>query len=260
MRLAILGASGVAGRALIRAAGARGHALATDRVDVCDAAGLERQFRGAHAVVNLATSIPRPGGRGDWAVNDRIRREGTATVVDACVRAGVRVLVQQSVAMLHCVADQRPQVEDDPVEGYGVLASAMEMERQVRGAPIDGRLVRGALFAGPETGREEQWAADLASPDFRVPGDGRGWMSLVHVEDYAEALLVVLERGRPKAAYIASDEPMRWQDLYSQLAARAGVNAPLPGGPERLRSFRVSNERLRGLGWQPRPVLATVPR
>jgi 2-alkyl-3-oxoalkanoate reductase len=255
MRIAVLGASGVAGRAFMPRARARGHALVVERVDIFDAAGVEGKLRGCDAAVNLVTSIPRPGGRGDWAVNDRIRREGTAVVIDACLRAGVRTLVQQSVAMLHCVADDRPQAEDDPIEGYGVLASAMDMEGVVRAAPLDGRLVRGALFAGPGTGREEQWAADVARPDFRVPGDGRGWMSVVHVDDYADALLAVLETGQPRAAYIASGEPLRWQQLYAHYATSARVPPPLPGGPERLRSFRVSNQRLRGLGWQPRHIL-----
>lgn len=235
MRIAVLGATGVAGRAFVPKARARGHALATDRADVFDVAGLEGLMRGCGAVVNLVTSIPRPGGRGDWAQNDRIRREGTATVIEACRRAGVGRLVQQSVAMLHCVADDRPQVEDDPIEGYGLLASAVDMELLVRDAPLDGRLVRGALFVGPGTGREEQWAAEMASPGSPVAGEGQGWLSVVHVDDFAEALLTVLERGRPREAYIASGEPFH--------------------GLGRLRSFRVSSDKLRALGWRPRDFL-----
>ena len=206
---------------------------------------------GCDAVVNLVTSIPRPGGRGDWAVNDRIRREGTAAVIDACRRSGVGLLIQQSIAMLHCVDDSSPQAEDDPIAGYGSIASAVDMEAAVTAAPLDGRLVRGALFVGAGAGREEQWAAEVAQPGFRVPGDGRGWMSVVDVTDYADALLAVLERGQPRAAYIASGEPVRWQELYARVAARAGVPPPLAGGVEQLRSFRVSNEKLRALGWHP---------
>ena len=247
----MLGATGVAGRGFVPKARARGHTLATERVDVFDAAGLEALLRGCDAVVNLVTSIPRPGGRGDWAANDRIRREGTGLVIEACRRAGVVTLVQQSVAMLHCMADDRPQTEDDPIEGYGVLQSAVDMEAHVRETALDARLVRGALFVGSGTGREEQWAADVARPDFRVPGNGRGWLSLVHVDDYASALLTVLERGQPRAAYIASEEPVRWQDLYQGVAASAGLPPPLLGGVERLRSFRVSNQKLRALGWHP---------
>ena len=251
MRVAILGATGVAGRAFVPRALARDHVLVTNRVDIFDRAGLTAVMAGCDAVVNLVTSIPGPGGRGDWAANDRIRSEGTGVVIDACRRAGVGLLIQQSVAMLHCVDDSRPQTEDDSIAGYGTLASAMDMEAAVSAAPLDGRLVRGALFVGPGTGRDEQWAVEVAQPGFRVPGDGRGWMSVVHVDDYADALLAVLERGESRSAYIASGEPGRWQELYTRVAARAALPPPLPGGVERLRSFRVSNQKLRALGWHP---------
>jgi hypothetical protein len=127
-------------------------------------------------VVNLATAIPKPGGRHDWTANDRLRCEGTANLLECYRAAGVRIVVQQSVAMLHCVADDRPQTECDPIEGYGVLASAAEMEGLVRAAPLDGRLARGGLFWGPGTGREELWREEVHSCGFRVPGDGNAWV------------------------------------------------------------------------------------
>jgi len=253
MRIALIGATGAAGRAFAPRAAAGGHSLAPGRANVFDPDALLALLRGCDAAVNLATSIPKPGGRGNWSVNDRIRREGTANVIAACQQAGVPILVQQSVAMLHCVADDRPQTEDDPIEGYGVLASAFDMEALVRAAPLDGRLVRGGLFYGPNTLREELWLEEVRHDAFRVPGDGSAWISPVHVEDYADALLAVLERGEPRAAYIASDDaPMRLHELYARAAARAGVAQPAAGGAQRMRSFRVSNARLRSLGWNPR--------
>lgn len=252
MRIAVLGATGAAGRAFVPRAEAAGHTVVARRADILDRGALADLLDGCDAVANLATSIPKPGGRGDWAVNDRIRREGTANLLAACEQCGVRTVIQQSVAMLHCVADDRPQTEDDPIEGYGAIASAADMEALVRAAPLDGRLVRGGLFYGPGTDREENWLAELRNPAFRVPGDGSAWLSPVHVEDYATALLAVLERGRPREAYIASgDAPLRWRELYALIAARAGLEPSAPGGPQRMRSFRVSNARLCALGWRP---------
>lgn len=252
MRIAVLGASGVAGRAFVPRAGTAGHSLLLRRTDLFDRGALVALVEGCDAVVNLATSIPKPGGRGDWAMNDRIRREGTANLLAACLEAGVPTVLQQSVAMLHCVADDRPQTEDDPIEGYGVLASAFDMEALVRAAQLDGRLVRGGLFYGPGTLREEVWLEEVRTGAFRIPGDGNGWLSPVHVEDYAAALLTVLERGRPREAYIACDDsPLRLHELYARAASRAGVEMPAVGGPQRLRSFRVSNAKLRTLGWKP---------
>ncbi|MBL8379316.1 MAG: NAD(P)-dependent oxidoreductase [Burkholderiales bacterium] len=256
MRIAVLGASGVAGRAFTTIALGAGHELVTDRADLFDRSALERMLGGCDAAVNLATSIPRPGGRGDWAVNDRIRREGTANLIEACLAARVPLLLQQSVAMLLNHADDRPQVEDDAIHGYGRIASAADMEALVRAAPLDGRLVRGGLFYGPGTGRAEAWAAELADPGFRIPGDGSAWISPVHVEDYATALLAVLLHGRPREAVNAcEDEPLRLTELYAGLARRSGRNTPDSGGPPGLRSFRVANKRLRDLGWQPRHAL-----
>jgi nucleoside-diphosphate-sugar epimerase len=252
VRIAVLGATGAAGRAFVPRAQAAGHSLATRRTDVFDRTALAALLQGCDAVVNLATSIPKPGGRGDWAVNDRIRREGTANLLAAAEASGVKVVLQQSVAMLHCVADDRPQTEDDPIEGYGVLVSAADMEALVRASPLDARLVRGGLFYGPGTDREASWLAEIRSPAFRIPGNGTAWLSPVHVEDYADALLAVLERGRPREAYIACDDaPLCLHELYARIAARAGLEPPAAGGPQRMRSFRTANARLRSLGWTP---------
>src|SRR5258708_2458298 len=252
MRIAVLGASGVAGRAFVPRARAAGHVLEVRRADLFDRRALGALLEGCEAVVNLATAIPKPGGRHDWTANDRLRCEGTANLLECCRAAGVRIVVQQSVAMLHCVADDRPQTECDPIEGYGVLASAAEMEGLVRAAPLDGRLARGGLFWGPGTGREELWREEVHSCGFRVPSDGNAWVSLVHVEDYAAALVAVLANGRPNEAFIAcEDEPLRLRELYARVAARDRVDPPATGGAQRMRSFLVSNAKLRALGWRP---------
>ncbi|MBE0612308.1 MAG: NAD(P)-dependent oxidoreductase [Burkholderiales bacterium] len=252
MRIAVLGATGAAGRAFVPRASTAGYNLRTDRTDILDRRALDALVQGCDAAVNLATSIPKPGGRGNWNTNDRIRREGTANLLSACVAAGVRILVQQSVAMLHCAADDRPQAEDNATEGYSVLASAFDMEALVRAAPLDGRLVRGGLFYGPGTLREEFWLEEVKDRAFRIPGNGNAWVSPVHVEDYARALITVLERGEPRAAYIACDQaPLQLRELYARAAAQAGVAPPETGGEHRLRSFRVSNAKLRALGWSP---------
>ncbi len=255
MRVAVLGASGVAGRHFVPLAQAHGHDVLTQRVDLFDTAALTSHLRGCDAVVNLVTSIPKAGGRGDWTVNDRVRREGTGVLLAAAAAAGVAIVVQQSVAMLHCAGDAAPQTEDDPIAGYGAIASAFDMEALCRASALDVRLVRGGLFYGPGTGREEQWQKEVRDPAFRIPGDGTAWWSTVNVADYAAALLAVLEHGTPRGAYIAAeDEPLQLHDLYAQLATAAGVPPPQTGGVERMRSFRVSNARLRSLGWVPRAL------
>jgi len=266
LRLRVLGASGVAGRAFVPLAEAAGHRVLGDRVDVLDAGALRHALRGVDAVVNLASAIPRPGGPVDWSINDRIRREGTANVLAACRDAGVPRLVQQGVAMLHAAADARPQHEDDPLVGQGVLASALDMERLLHGASpdagLDVRIVRGGLFYGGGSGTEARLVAALREGGFRLPGSGQAWVSPVHVEDYARAVLQVLElpaHALPGRAFIACDDgPLRWHEVYARAAAAGALPVPPAwptGAPLPLPSFRTTNARLRATGWRPRHAL-----
>jgi len=264
--VALVGASGVLGRNLIPILLARGYRVrAVSRNPVAETPGMEpvagdildrNQMADAAAgcaiVIHAATSVPGPGGRGDWGLNDRIRREGTANLLAAAEAAGARLYIQQSVAMLHAGDDSRPQTEDDPVTGGGVLASAIDMEEMVRASALDWRIVRGGLFFGPETGRLETLVTEARNGTWRMPGDGARWLSPVHVADMATAVAGVMADGAPRTVYNAvSDQPIQWSRFLSGLATALDLPPPAPGGAETLPSFRVSNARLRTLGWSP---------
>jgi len=232
MRIALLGATGVAGRALLPLFKRRGHALraaarSADAArlltnagveavvcDILDPASLAPLLRDCDAVINLATAIPKAGSAATWEGNDRVRVEGTANLLAACARSGVARLVQQSVAMLHCVDDSRAQTEQDPIEGYGAVRTAALLEEAVMVTTLDWRIARGGLFYGPGTGREQAWSAEIADPAFRIPGDGTIWYSPVHVGDFARALVCITEHPQARQAYIICDDaPMQLNDL-----------------------------------------------
>ncbi len=268
--IAVVGATGVLGRHIIprlieqgfrvRAIARRpetpwlrGLSIETVAADILDRDQMLRSVDGCTAVIHAATAIPKPGAAGDWSLNDRIRREGTQNLLDAASEVGAEHYVQQSIAMLSNVSNERPQMEDDAIHGEGRLASAVEMEALVKAAPLDWRIVRGGLFVGPGTGRAEALNADLRNPDWRIPGDGSDWLSLVHVADMAAAMVSVLTSGNAHGIYNAvDDEPVTWSQLCTYLAAAADIHLPAAGGPRAVPSFRISNARLRGIGWAPR--------
>ena len=110
-RIFVTGATGVIGRRVVPRLVAAGHAVAAvgrspekraalERqgaaavdVDLRDAAALRRALDGHAVVLNLATHMPPSTNRmllpGAWRENDRVRREGSAALVDAALAAGV---------------------------------------------------------------------------------------------------------------------------------------------------------------------------
>ena len=73
------------------------------RVSIFERAALTEAFEGHDAVINIATAIP-PTSRfmwtKAWAANDRVRKEGSAAIVDAAIAAGVGRGVEESVSII----------------------------------------------------------------------------------------------------------------------------------------------------------------
>ena len=275
--IAVLGATGVYGRHLVPRLVARGwrvralvrrpEAAATAiacgadvRVaDVFDAASLRAGLEGCDVGINLATSLPGPSGRGDYAANDRVRREGTPIWTAACRDAGVSRIVQQSIALVNAGAGDAWADEDtvfpEGQEGVAAaaIATAVAMEDTVRRSGLDWIILRGGLFYGPGTGFDDEWFARARTGKLRLPGDGADWVSLVHIADMAEATVAAIARWPSRRALIvADDEPTRWRDLLGYVATIVGAPTPGAGGRPGLPSFRVSNRRAReALAWAP---------
>ncbi len=276
--VAVLGATGVYGRHLLPRLVASGHrvralvrrpeaaasatALGVElhSADVFDGASLRAGLAGCDVAINLATDLPRPGGTtGDYAANDRLRREGTSIWIGACREAGVRRVVQQGIAMVNGAGDAWAD-EDTPaaprpddVAGHAI-AAALAMEDAVRSSGLDWLVLRGALFYGPGTGFDDDWFARARAGKLKLPGDGLDWVSLVHVADMAAATMGALERWPSRQALIVADDgPVQWRELLGYVAAVAGAPPPPPGGRLGLPSFRVRNVRARSvLDWRPR--------
>jgi nucleoside-diphosphate-sugar epimerase len=91
-----------------------------------------------------------------------------------------------------------------------------------------------------------------------IEGDGARWMNQIHRDDLVSALAFLWERGESGEIYNASDnEPVRARDFYAWGSEFLGVAMP-PSGAVKLErkrgvtSKRVSNAKLRGLGWAAR--------
>ena len=275
-RIAVLGASGVYGRHLLPrliAAGYRVRALVRKpdaaasaaacgaelaAADIFDEASLRAGLAGCEVAINLATSLPAPGEQGDFAQNDRLRREGTPVFVRACREARVSRILQQSIAMTHAGGGDAWADEETfhPVsEGIAgaAIAAVRDMEAAVVESDLDWLILRGGLFYGPGTGFDDDWFARARAGKLRLPAEGDDYVSLVHIADMADATVAAIRRWPSRQPLIVADDgPARWRDVLTYVCAVAGSNPPQPGGRSAMPSFRVKNARARALlAWAP---------
>ncbi len=280
MRVFIVGATGVYGRALIPRLVGRGDEvvalvrsferakpLAGPRVELVvgdllkiEPEHLREVLDGCDAAAHLATAL-RPGAAGPDGTNTNaaLRIDGTRRLVDAVVAAGVPRYIQQSIVMAYPDGGDEWLDENTPFDQAGERATTSQpvvlMEEVVRGLDptrVGWTILRGGSFVGPGT-FQERTVARLREGSLRVPGDGSNWVSFVHVEDIAQATVDALDRAPAGSTYNIADEPIRNGEYLDRLAAMLGVEVPPRDPDEPLpRSWRVSSAAARrDLEWTP---------
>lgn len=281
MRVFLVGATGVYGRALIPRLVARGDSVLGIARSVAQAESLQgasvevieadllhtpqqrlaEMMRGCDAAAHLATAL-RPGATGPDGANSTtaLRIEGTRNLLDALRLAGVRRYVQQSIVMAYPDGADGWLDESTPFDRAEERASMVKpvtaMEDMVRGldsTAIAWSILRGGSFVGPGTAQDGV-IDRLRNGMQRVPGDGHNWVSFIHVEDIADATVAAFDRAPAGSTFNITDEPIRNGDYLDRLAALVGATAPPRDAAAALpRSFRCTNAAAKqALGWAPR--------
>ena len=158
MRAAIVGATGVLGRALIPLLLEHGYAVrafarspskARDvlppEIEIVGgdllAPHIEQQFpaflEGCEAVLHIATAIPRDmSAPHAWDTNTRLRTDGVRVLLQATLKAGARQYIQQSIIMAYPDNGDEWITEDMPLditpERAGLCTPVITMENLVR--------------------------------------------------------------------------------------------------------------------------------
>lgn len=191
MTIAITGATGFVGQALIEIAGLQGtelRALArrkqqpragTEWVpgDLANRKALARLVKGAEAVIHVAGVVNTP----DPAEFEAGNVTGTLSVIEAALAAGVPRLI-----FVSSLSAREPHLSR-----YG--ASKARAEKLVRAAALDWTIVRPPAIFGPrdkdmfELFRAAKWGV--------VPVPKRGRASMIHVDDLARLLLALVPGG-----------------------------------------------------------------
>jgi len=285
----VAGASGVLGRRIVRQLVARGHTVvglvrsgtaeATVRsaggeprgADLFDSNAVAQAAAGCDIIIRAATAIPTKvrTGPADWAMNDRIRREGTRSLVAAATQVGARAFLQESVVWAVGTLDGRPFDEDAPPAGDPILASALDGERIAREAGsacgFETLALRCGGFYSADGWHTRILAESIARGRPVLIGRHSPVWSLIHTDDAASAFVAAAEAPRTGVWHIVDDRPARLAEFLEEVARRLGARPPRrmprwlarmflgPYGTRILRSsFSTSNARFRrDFMWRP---------
>ncbi len=234
------------------------------RGDVADAGAVDPLVKAADVVVNFAAESFVDRSIADarpFAVTNVV---GTQTLLDACLRHGVP-MVQVSTDEVYGSIRDGAFTEDSPLapnNPYAATKAGADLLCRSfhRTHGLDVRIMRGANAYGPRQHPEKAiptfTAAALRGEPLPVYGDGSNRREWLHAEDFARAVLTVLERGEPGEVYNAGGG----HEVANLELARAICR--LAGAPESLvtfvedrpgHDFRYSMvwERLASVGWKP---------
>jgi UDP-glucose 4-epimerase len=302
MRIVITGASGNVGTATLLALGAEGrHELVgvsrrtpprvppyswaewapIDIADLDAPQRLQQVFAGADAVIHLAWLI-QPSH--DREAMRRSNQDGTAAVVDAAIAADVPHLVHQSSIGTYAPGHGRTVDESWPATGIATSSYSVDKaaaERIVDRAEEQLTLTRvrpALIFQDAAASEVARYFLGPLVPNRLVrrgllrfaPFPDALTFQLIHADDVAAALQLIVEQQAPGAFNVAADPPI---DRAAFRGIFGGVGPALP--PKLLRAVaaatwrarlqptepgwldmaanvpRLDTTRLRSLGWSP---------
>jgi 2-alkyl-3-oxoalkanoate reductase len=281
MRVVVVGATGVLGRALVPLLMEHGYAVRAivrstakarevlpQGIDLAEgdllAPHIEQQLpqmiAGCEAVVHIATAIPRDmNAPHAWEANTRLRTDGVRILLQAALQAGAKQYIQQSITMAYPDHGDEWITEEMTLDSAPhratVCAPVIAMEDLVRTLATDRLrwcILRGGSFVGPET-FQENMLANLRKGTHVVAGTGQNFVSLIHVADMASAIVAALEHAPDRSTFNIVADPLREGEYLDRLADTIGVGRPsrnvtLPTPP----SWRCSNQAARSiLHWSP---------
>jgi nucleoside-diphosphate-sugar epimerase len=209
---------------------------------------------------------------------------GTLNVIDACRRHGVRHLVVASSSEAYQSPDVVPTPENVPLVvpdilnprySYGGSKLAAELIAFNYGRTGFDRIVvfRPHNVYGPDMGFEHVIpeiavrAAAAVDADgkantirFPIKGDGRQTRAFIHIDDFTDGLVRVIEKGQHLNVYhIGNPEEVTIAELARLIFKEFGrepafAHEPAPAGETRRRCPDIS--KLRALGFAPKTSLA----
>lgn len=286
MKVLVAGASGFLGASAVRALTAGGHEVvglvrSPEKGAIVKAAGGEPRVgdiqsipalveaaAGCDALVHAAAAATTASREVGQSVAAKVRVDGAYNLVAAARKVGAKRLLVVSGTWL--MGDHAETItEKSSVKPTGTAMFNWQAERAAMDANKPGALevvvVRPGMVYGGGSWFKDM-VDEIRSGTYRLPGDGTNHWSPLQVDDCGAAIAAVLERGAAGEVYLAADdEPIRLRAFVDLVADALGTAHPpsmlmdeaarvhgAPTAAHLAANQKISNAKLKGLGWAPR--------
>jgi hypothetical protein len=249
MRIAVTGASGFIGARVAAALRARGHAVLTlgrsSGERRWDPMGGPAPLDGTDAVVHLAGE-PVASGRWSDAKMQRIRESrviGTRNLVAGLQAAGSRVLVCASATGYYGDRGDEELTEDSAPGNDFLSGVCREWEAEAAKSGARTVSIRIGIVLGAEGGALSRMLLPFRLGLGGRLGDGRQWMSWIHVDDLVALILHALETDSLSGPLLGtSPSPVRNAEFTRSLGRALGrwTVLPMPGWQLRVLFGKVA--------------------
>ena len=222
LNILICGANGFIGAALCRALVLSGHRvikgvrqphetgeIAIDYTADLDADAWMPRLQGVDVVINAVGIVNEHGAQ----TFDRVQREAPTALFDACLRAGVKRVIQLS-ALGAQTGDTR------------FLRTRLAADRHLQSLGMVHHILRPALVSGTE-GTSARYFRTLASiPVHLLPAGGHQMLRPVHIDELAEVVVRLLDRDDTESFVL--DVVGGTEVEYRQMLARYRASMGFP--------------------------------
>jgi len=204
----------------------------------------------------------------------KINLEGSVNVFKSAIDAGVKKMIYSSSSEVYGEPRELPIKEDSvkgPVSTYGVSKLAAEIYAKAYNQEFgtDIRIVRFFNVYGP--GQEPNWVVPiflnkaLRNEEIKIFGNGNQTRCFTYVEDIADGVLKVFEKGKLGEAYnIGNNNPttiLELAELVKEITKSKSEIVKLGFGKEtRLKEreieYRIPDiSKMTSLGWKPKVMI-----
>ncbi|MBI2655708.1 NAD-dependent epimerase/dehydratase family protein [Candidatus Woesearchaeota archaeon] len=204
----------------------------------------------------------------------KINLEGSVNVFKSAIDAGVKKMIYSSSSEVYGEPRELPIKEGSvkgPVSTYGVSKLAAEIYAKAYNQEFgtDIRIVRFFNVYGP--GQENNWVVPiflnkaLKNEPITIFGNGNQTRCFTYVEDVAEGVLTVFEKGNKGEAYnIGNNQPttiLELAQIAKEMAKSKSEIAKLDFGEktrlkEREIEYRIPDiSKMKALGWKPKTMI-----